>query len=173
MRIRTSMYASTSLSKANNSCDTISDNNLCDFLNKQLKELNLKSSRDINTPIGKLNFTAYISNYAITGYRSDYKLEIRIVADYKSSETIQKIWDILEESDIWEEDIEHLCDELVSNINENLSLYIPYKESFKFESNKYWIEQDPTNSHKPKFNKFVISNDFDTNHIKRNLIVYI
>ena len=170
MKIKTQLILPTSLTTANNYRDSDSSSNLSSYLNDAINKIDYQSEAKLSTPIGDLVFTIFIDKLCAVS-EDNFKIEIEIQNEYSGDESEDQVWDILSDSKDWQIKILDPVKQFVEHINSNLNLYVPYKESFKFENGRYWIEQDPLEPYKPEFVKFAIVFDADEDQIEENLIV--
>lgn len=170
MKIKTQLILPTSLTTANNYRDSDSSSNLSSYLNDAINKIDYQSEAKLSTPIGDLVFTIFIDKLCAVS-EDNFKIEIEIQNEYSGDESEDQVWDILSDSKDWQIKILDSVKQFVEHINSNLNLYVPYKESFKFENGRYWIEQDPLEPYKPEFVKFAIVFDADEDQIEENLVV--
>ena len=168
MNIKTSLSIPTTLTYAENSYDIQSAENLCEYIAEQLSALHLIHKVTTNTPVGQLTFDIFIDKYTCIE-EPEFNIEVTVLTEHDTDD--HTIWDALAQSNTWQKPIVEAVQKFIKEVNDNFQMFVPKKESFKFESGRFWIEQDAFEPYTPEFIEFEIKDTINEDQVTENLIV--
>lgn len=172
MKISVSVGLSTTLTTISNSSNSDSEENLANYISEQLllngNDTSVKC-KVVSRDLGELIFRIYIDKYCIDS--SDFTCTITAVSEIEDlNNTVNDVWDNLEDDVRFNKELADHIKTFVESLN-NVNIYVPKKESFRFENGRYFIEIDPICPYTPEFEKFNIENYFDEDTIAENIVV--
>ena len=178
MKLEAFIEVDTTMSTANNSYDDDSGDSIAEYLYSTIKDCQPTVVIPCELPdnLGTANFK--IEVYGIYDYRN-FLCSIRAIADIDLNIDIKIAEDLFYKDNKWTKNIltpklSKGFSDYITKLNSNLNIYIPYKETFIFDSefNEFYIRMDPTAPYAPEFVKFSLDEYINEDDIENELLVY-